>query len=619
MIEDRFIPLISQLPEAVFRRNLDWAQITTLGIGGPLSLVAEPRNSVELEILLGFCSKEKIHPVILGGGSNLCGGTPNHPFLVIRIAHGDFLSFEMDCEGILTAGSALPLRRFVVLAGERGYGGLSALSAIPGRIGGALVMNAGAHGVTIGDFLQSVEWITFDGKTVILSATDLVRGYRDGGIPQDAVITQASFILPKSNAETVREEMACFSNLRAEKEPKGRTAGCLFRNPSPSISAGRLLDRAGLKGFKVGGISLSSQHANYAVNDGTATEADLLKLIEQSSSYIYQTTGIRLEPEIRRVNPEQPTMTLPPPLKIAVLKGGDSSEREISLKSGAAVAEALRTAGFSVIEIDLPRAEITEEMRQSDVVFPVLHGGFGENGEIQALLETADIPFVGCGSETCRLVMDKIATKKWMDAHAIPNAAWTLRHRNAPDQSIPSNMTLPLVVKAPSQGSSVGVTIVKTPEAWSHALEVAYQFGDDALIEAFVKGTEVTVGVINGDPLPLVELRFKGEFYDYDAKYTYKNGQTEYLCPPPDLPEAVQRLAQKYAVTFAKACGMCDLIRVDFIIDAQGIPYALEGNAIPGFTASSLVPKAAKASGISFPELCAKLVMRCAQKAGLIG
>lgn len=305
-------------------------------------------------------------------------------------------------------------------------------------------------------------------------------------------------------------------------------------------------------------------------------------------------------------------------LNIAVVYGGDSTEREISIKSGTCVARALREAQFNVVESNITHCEINDVIQNADLIFPVLHGGFGENGDFQELLEKNHKPFVGAGSKACHIIMDKIDTKKYMDANQIPTAAWITLSRTATDRSFPKNMTLPVVVKAPHQGSSVGISMVRSPEEWLPALELAFKYDDIALIESFIQGTEVTCGIINGHPLPLIELRFCGEFYDYDAKYTYKNGATQYLCPPPDIPEAIQKKTQEYAVKFAQVCDAESLVRVDFIIDAKGTPFVLEGNAIPGFTDTSLVPKAAQQSGLTFPELCTELVLNAAKRYHLI-
>ena len=228
------------------------------------------------------------------------------------------------------------------------------------------------------------------------------------------------------------------------------------------------------------------------------------------------------------------------PSKILVLKGGVSSEREVSLESGKAVADALREAGYEVREYDIQELAVTPEMKEwADVVWPVLHGGYGEDGRIQKMLEDAGIRFVGSGSAACALIMDKVASKKLMDLHGIPNAGYAVL--TEPSETIPEGMKLPLIVKPSNEGSTFGITLVETPEDWKKAMELVFRYGNRALVEEFFKGVETTVGIIDGKALPVIEIRYEGKIYDYDAKYTHASGDTEYLCPPRNLPEELQK------------------------------------------------------------------------------
>ncbi len=293
-------------------------------------------------------------------------------------------------------------------------------------------------------------------------------------------------------------------------------------------------------------------------------------------------------------------------MKVLVLKGGTSAEREISLESGANVAKALRQAGFEVREYDITKLEITEDLKWADVVYPVLHGGFGEDGRLQKMLEDAHIPFVGCSSRTCEIAMDKIESKKIMSQYGIPNAAYALV--TDPDQPIPETLHLPLIVKPNSQGSTFGLTLVERKEDWRKALEKALQFDTKVLVEEYIPGIEATVGILLGQVLPVIEIHVPGKLYDYDAKYTHAGGETQYLCPPQHLSEAIQKKAQEEALTFARAIHAEKLIRVDVIVRTEDQQvFVLEGNALPGCTESSLLPKAAAAAGISFTEVCKRL------------
>ena len=294
------------------------------------------------------------------------------------------------------------------------------------------------------------------------------------------------------------------------------------------------------------------------------------------------------------------------------MKGGNSSEREVSLRSGAAVAQALRNGNCNVTEIDLKKCEVTDDMRRADAVYVVLHGGFGENGGIQELMEKENIPFVGSSSAACRLVMDKIESKKLADANNIPTAKWCILSKE--NSTLPSNFTFPLVLKAPNEGSTIGIELVKTTEDFDAALAREFKFAPEILAEEFIKGVEITVPIVNDTILPAIEIASPAQFYDYDAKYLYKNGRTQYFCPVKSLSEDVIEKASDYALLFYQKAGCRDILRVDFIVTEDGVPYFLEGNGIPGCTATSLVPKAAKVAGISFEQmtgtLAAKAILR---------
>lgn len=299
-------------------------------------------------------------------------------------------------------------------------------------------------------------------------------------------------------------------------------------------------------------------------------------------------------------------------LKIVVLKGGTSSEREVSLISGGAVAEALRAAGHEVKEYDILKPEVTEDMRNADVVYPVLHGGFGEDGTIQKVMEDAGLKFVGCSSRACIDAMNKITAKKIMDKAGIRNPASFIT--DSADAQIPAGFQLPLIVKPPCEGSTFGLSLVESPDQWKPALELALKHDSKALVEEYIAGTEATVGILDGKALPLIEIRYPGKLYDYDAKYTHAQGETEYICPPRTISEKAQREAQELSLKFYNAVGARDMLRVDVIIGKDDRVWVLEGNTLPGCTPSSLLPKAAKTAGISFPEMCSTLACAAAAR-----
>jgi D-alanine-D-alanine ligase len=324
-------------------------------------------------------------------------------------------------------------------------------------------------------------------------------------------------------------------------------------------------------------------------------------------------------------------------MKIAVLLGGTSSERDVSISSGIAIAKALQNLGHKVIAVDCafgdqqidinainPLGLVKQtpsdiEKRQKelnrnlfktidfllaekiDLVFNALHGGYGENGQLQALLELADIPFTGSGSVASALGMDKHLSKIFFRAHNVPTADWLyLTRGDAVDLDKIANLGMPLVVKPNSQGSTVGLTILHDMAGLNKALELAFEHDDAVLIETFIPGREITVGIVHDRALPIVEIVPKSGFYDYESKY--QSGKTDYFCPA-DIPEELTAAIQASAMTVFKAIGCRGYARVDYRLTESGDYYCLEINTLPGMTATSLVPKAAKAAGLSFEEL----------------
>jgi D-alanine-D-alanine ligase len=285
--------------------------------------------------------------------------------------------------------------------------------------------------------------------------------------------------------------------------------------------------------------------------------------------------------------------------RVAVLKGGPSEERDVSLNSGAAVAQALRESGYLVNEIDLTSTELILPA-ETDAVFIALHGTFGEDGGVQQLLEQRGIPFTGSDSKSSKMAFDKIVSKRIFDQNGIATPAYEVLRTGQP-----RTLPLPAVVKPPRQGSSIGVTIVERESDWGRATNMALDYDEEMLVEAFVAGAELTIGIVGDQVLPVVEIRAPKGNYSYAAKYT--KGATEYLVPAPLTPEQ-SRQAQDLAWRAYAALGCRGMGRVDIRLAADGTLYVLEVNTIPGFTATSLLPKAAAAAGIGFNELCVKIL-----------
>ncbi|MEI6392281.1 MAG: D-alanine--D-alanine ligase [Verrucomicrobiota bacterium] len=292
----------------------------------------------------------------------------------------------------------------------------------------------------------------------------------------------------------------------------------------------------------------------------------------------------------------------PEKLKIVVMLGGPSAERDISLKSGAGVIGALRSLGHEVDEVD-PSSEKWRLPKGTDVVFLALHGTYGEDGTVQRRLEEMGMPYTGCDPEASRIGFDKFLTKQRCVAAGIPTARFLLIDSSA--ASWPMGWNPPIVLKPARQGSSVGLQFVERVADWGRALTEAMRFDTHVLMEEKIFGRECTVGILANEPLPVVEVRPKTGVYDYQNKYTA--GATEYFCPAPFDEETTARI-QAAALGAFRAIGGRDYSRVDVMVKPGGEPVVLEVNTLPGMTDSSLLPKAAAAAGISYPELCQRMV-----------
>lgn len=295
-----------------------------------------------------------------------------------------------------------------------------------------------------------------------------------------------------------------------------------------------------------------------------------------------------------------------------VLKGGFSREREVSLESGEAVADALRTRGYDVREIDVTGPEIPELNDDSfDVFFIALHGEFGEDGQVQALLEERDVPFTGSGSKSSERGMDKFATKRIFRKHEIPTPPFHAYSEDDRPVPPPCGLTSELdigdgyVIKPRSQGSSIGVTMVDQRNEIGKGIMKAREVESDVLVEPRMEGPEVTVGILNGEALPVIQLELAREFYDYEAKY--KDERTGYNLNPDFSEEQLQEM-KDISLRAYEALDCEGQARADLILH-EGKPYVLEINTIPGMTSHSLLPKAAKKKGLDFPELCEQILL----------
>jgi D-alanine-D-alanine ligase len=325
-------------------------------------------------------------------------------------------------------------------------------------------------------------------------------------------------------------------------------------------------------------------------------------------------------------------------MKVAVLFGGTSEERDVSIASGAEVVKALRVAGHEVVAVDTARGVLAgdeeatllrsgvsrvppgrdeldtlasgdptaltraPELAGVDVLFLALHGGTGEGGALQALLDLVGIPYTGSGMLGSAMAMDKDITKRLLRDAGIPTAAWRMAPLTADD--VADALGWPVVVKPSKQGSTVGLSVVRGPEDLEAAMELAFRYDDEVMVERFVAGRELTVPVVGVETLPVGEIVTKSGIFDYESKY--QPGLADEIFPA-DIPDEVRVEAQRLALETHRVLKLAGFSRVDFRLDDSGGLWCLEANTLPGMTSNSLVPKSAKAAGIAFPRLCERI------------
>ena len=290
------------------------------------------------------------------------------------------------------------------------------------------------------------------------------------------------------------------------------------------------------------------------------------------------------------------------PLNICVMLGGPSAEREVSLRSGAAAAKALRSLGHHVREVD-PAGSSWQLPPDTGVVFLALHGTYGEDGGVQARLEELGAPYTGCGPEASRTAFDKVLTKQRCLRQGIPTPRFAVLAAPRPD--LPPGWQPPVVLKPVRQGSSIGLRFVERAEEWPEALAEAFRYDTEVLLEEKIHGRETTVGILEDRALPVTEIRVKNGAFDYRNKYTA--GAAQHVCPA-DFDAATTARIQSAALGAFRAIGGRDFARVDVMVTAGGDPVVLEVNTLPGLTELSIMPEAAAAAGLSYGQLCQRMI-----------
>ena len=293
------------------------------------------------------------------------------------------------------------------------------------------------------------------------------------------------------------------------------------------------------------------------------------------------------------------------PKKIAVLMGGPGSERDVSLATGRGVSEALRSLGAEVVDVDV-HDEHFALPKDVDLAFITIHGTFGEDGQLQKILEERGVPYTGDGVEPSRAAFDKILSKEKFREHNVVTPEWEVI-----EVGQRPTISVPLVVKPARQGSTVGVVIVKNANELDSAMAEAGKYDQKLLIEKFVSGRELTIGVLGDQALPILEIIPKGGFYDFNNKYPFLNpqggGGAEHVCPAKIDPNKTKQI-QEQALHAFRALGLVVYGRVDVLLPDSGEPFVLEVNTIPGMTKASLLPEAAAAAGINYVDLCARII-----------
>jgi D-alanine-D-alanine ligase len=301
--------------------------------------------------------------------------------------------------------------------------------------------------------------------------------------------------------------------------------------------------------------------------------------------------------------------------RIGVLMGGRSSEREVSLQTGRAVADALREKGYHPVEVDVGPDVAGHLLAQGvEAAFVALHGRFGEDGSIQGLLESMGIPYTGSGVLASALGMDKVRSRWIFEKLDLPVPPYRVLFREEAAMFCPGEHgpSLPLVVKPVREGSSVGVKIVREAEEMASALDLALSFGSPVLVERYIPGREIQVGILDDQPLGAIEIRPRNDFYDYEAKY--KDGLAEHIFPAP-LPPDIYGQALQLGLSAHRALGCDGGTRVDLLLENEKDFFVLEVNTLPGMTAVSLLPEIARGAGLSFADLCERILLGARLKA----
>ncbi len=475
-------------------------------------------------------------------------------------------------------------------------------------MGGALKMNAGAFGGDTWSIVKEVETLALSGQLTHRLAEEFTVNYRSVKCHENEWFLSAFLNLEKGDSADSQKKIKAFLEKRAQTQPTNQpSCGSVFKNP-PGDFAARLIEVSGLKGYAIGGAQVSDKHANFIVNTGNSSATDIEQLIYYVQDKVKEIHGVELHTEVCMVgefnNETQMEEPLQNPAKfgrVAVLMGGSAAERPVSLKSGAAVYEALLRKGVDAIAVDVTASPI-EALKdlKIDRVFNIIHGRGGEDGVLQAVLEVIGLPYTGSGVLASALAMDKLRTKLCWQGYGLVTPQWFLLKDEKDIDACIEKLGFPVIVKPAQEGSSIGMSKASSKEELCKALQLALEYNCDVYAESWVTGKEYTVAVLNAMALPVIRLETPNVFYDYDAKYNATT--TQYYCPA-GLSDEEELFLRDLAVKASQVIGINGWARVDVFIDANGQYQLIEINTVPGMTDHSLVPMAAKQAGILFEEL----------------
>jgi len=586
--------------------NEKLAKYTSWRVGGYAERLYIPYNKQDLcEFIANLPDTEFVY--WMGLGSNLLVRDGGILGTVIN-TKGRLKEMRLIENQTVYVEAGVPCAHVARFCAEQGLVGAEFLAGIPGTMGGALKMNAGAFGGDTWGIVKQVEMIDGTGQLNDRYPVDFIVSYRSVQSQSQEWFLSCQLQLQPGDTTTSQKKIKSLLEHRANTQPTNQpSCGSVFKNPEGDYAA-RLIETVGLKGFAIGGASVSEKHANFIVNTGNASAADIEDLIYFVQKQVKEKLGVELQTEVcmvgERVKESKTHNALHNPEKfgrVAVLMGGAAAERPVSLKSGAAVYEALKRKGIDAIAIDVTGSVIDALAGiKIDRVFNIIHGRGGEDGVLQGVLQVMGIPYTGSGVMASALTMDKLRTKLCWQGYGLITPKWfLLQSENDLDACI-EKLGFPVIVKPAQEGSSIGMSKANTRNELHKALQDALAYNCDVYAESWVTGKEYTVALLNGEALPVIRLETPNAFYDYEAKYNATT--TQYHCPS-GLNEEQETFLRALAVKSSKVLGVEGWARVDVFIDDTGQYQLIEINTVPGMTDHSLVPMAAKQAGIDFDDL----------------